>query len=184
MLTGSTNKTILWVAFQRLLATLILHFTVQNIIKRIKKNGEATTIMQHIGAPKKLNEREDERQLVAITRKDLFAKYGYIDLLWLRIHQINISGSRLIRYLKHVDFDSYFTAYKPALFEEDRKRRLPWAKERVNWAMGQWNSVDWSDKPRYTNKDYGGGASVLCNVGDRYHLQHIVPTRHNGAKTV
>ena len=111
----STKKTILWVAFQRLLAPLILHFTVQNIIKKIKKNGQPTT-MQHISAPKKLNERENERQLVAITRKDPFAKYGYIDLLQLWIYRINISGSTLIRYLKHVDFNSYFTAYKPALF--------------------------------------------------------------------
>jgi hypothetical protein len=78
--------------------------------------------MQHTGAPKKLNEREDKRQLIAITRKDPFATYDYINLLRLWIHQINISGSTLIRYLKHVDFDSYFTAYKPALFEEDRKQ--------------------------------------------------------------
>jgi ATP:corrinoid adenosyltransferase len=86
--------------------------------------------------------------------------------------------------LKHVGFGSYFAAHNPALSDENRKIRLRWAKERVNWTKEQWYSVVWSDESRYTVKGYGGGARVLRKVGERYHLQHIVPTTKWGKGSV
>ncbi|KAG2208431.1 hypothetical protein INT46_009632 [Mucor plumbeus] len=99
--------------------------------------------MQHIGSTKELIER-NERRLVAITRKNLFATYDCINLQ-LRIHQIDISRFTVTKYLTLVGVGSNFEAYKPALPEENRKRRLRWAKEQANWAMEQWGNVIWSD---------------------------------------
>jgi hypothetical protein len=86
--------------------------------------------------------------------------------------------------LKHVGFGFYFAAHKPALSDKNRKIRLRWAKERVDWTKKQWYSVVLSDESRYTVKGYGERARVLCKVGERYHLQHIVPTKKLGKGSV
>ena len=155
--------------------------TVQNIIKRIKEKGTPTP-EHHTGAPKKLNER-DIRQLQRIVRDDPFATYAQINSQ-SKDGQIDISRSTLIRYMKEIGFGSYFAAHKPKLSEENKKRRLRWAKERVNWTMEQWNSVVWSDESRFTVESYGGGARVFRKVGERYQPQHIVPTTKWGKGNV
>ncbi|KAG1452382.1 hypothetical protein G6F56_007834 [Rhizopus delemar] len=113
--------------------------TVQSIIKRIDEK-ETPLPARQPGAPKKLNER-DLRHLQAITRKDKFS---------IKIMQLSISRTTLITYIKESGFESYFAAHKLALTEENKKRRLHWAKERVNWTKDQWDGVVWSDESRFT----------------------------------
>ena len=86
--------------------------------------------------------------------------------------------------MKEIGFGSYFAAHKPKLSEENKKRRLRWAKERVNWTTEQWNSVVWLDEFRFTVEGYGGGTRVFRKVGERYQPQHIVPTTKWGKGSV
>ncbi|KAG1465276.1 hypothetical protein G6F56_004921 [Rhizopus delemar] len=132
--------------------------TVQSIIKRIDEK-ETPLPARQPGAPKKLNER-NLRHLQAITRKDPFASYERINSQ-LKLCDISISRTNLITYIKELGFGSYFAAHKPALTEENKKRRLRWAKERVNWTKEQWDGVVWSDESRFTVEGYDGGARVL-----------------------
>ena len=108
--------------------------TVQNIIKRIREKGTPST-EQHTGALKKLNER-DVRHLQRLVREDPFATYSQINSR-LKDARIDISRSTLVRYVKEIGFGSYFAAHKPKLSEENKNRRLCWAKERVNWTTEQ-----------------------------------------------
>lgn len=155
--------------------------TVQSIIKRIDEK-ETPLPARQPGAPKKLNER-DLRHLQAITRKDPFASYERINSQ-LKLCDISISRTTLITYIKELGFGSYFAAHKPALTEENKKRRLRWAKERVNWTKEQWDGVVWSDESRFTVEGYDGGARVLRKVGERYQAEHIKPTSKWGKGNV
>ncbi|KAG1474292.1 hypothetical protein G6F56_000444 [Rhizopus delemar] len=123
------------------------------------------------GVPKKLNER-DLRHLQAITRKDPFASNERINSQ-LKLCNISISHTTLITYIKELGFGFYFAAHKPAFTEENKKRRLRWAKERVNWTKEQCEGVVWSDESLFTVEGYDGGARVLRKIGERYQAEHI-----------
>lgn len=155
--------------------------TVQTIIKRIKNTGSPIP-KPRPGRPKKVNER-DLRRIEAITRKDPFASYNKI-ISELKVHQIDICRATLISYLKELGFGSYFSAHKPKLTEAHRKKRLRWAKERVNWTPEDWKRVVWSDESRFEVEGYQGGARVLRKVGERYEERHVVSTTKWGNGSV
>ncbi|CEG66592.1 hypothetical protein RMATCC62417_03139 [Rhizopus microsporus] len=83
-----------------------------------------------------------------------------------------------------MDFKSYFAAHKSYLTEENKKRRLRWVLDHVDWTQEQWESVIWSDESRFTVKGYDGGARVICKVGERYEARHVKPTTKWGHECV
>jgi transposase len=155
--------------------------TVQVVIERIRKTGTPVP-KPRPGRSKKLDER-DLRSLKTIMRSNPFASYNHVNSL-LKDHQINICRDTLIHYVKDLGFGSYFAAHKPRLSEENKKRRLRWAKERVNWSLDDWRRVVWSDESRFTVEGYYGGARVLRMVGERYEERHITPTTKWGKGSV
>lgn len=43
----------------------------------------------------------------------------------------------------------YQAKEKPLLTQKQKKKRLSWAKEHLNWTPRQWDSVIWSDESRF-----------------------------------
>lgn len=46
-------------------------------------------------------------------------------------------------------FASYWAANKPYICERNRKKRLAWAKDHLNWSKEQWHRVLWTDESPY-----------------------------------
>lgn len=50
------------------------------------------------------------------------------------------------RMASETGFDSYWQTKKPFISPENRKRRLAWAKEHLDWTDEDWQTVLWSDE--------------------------------------
>jgi transposase len=50
------------------------------------------------------------------------------------------------RIFEQTGFSSHFTIKKPMISENNKKIRLKWAKEHLNWTEEDWRSVLWSDE--------------------------------------
>lgn len=70
--------------------------------------------------------------------------------------------------MRNLGFGSYFAANKPALSEDNKKKRLRWAKEHDNWTEEQWRGVVWSDESHFTVEGNDGEARVIRKVCERY----------------
>lgn len=80
--------------------------------------------------------------------------------------------------MKDLEFASYFAAHKPKISAENQKKRLCWAKERVNWSVDDCRRVIWSDESRFTVQGYDGGVRVIRKVGERYQGRHVKPKKN------
>lgn len=70
--------------------------------------------------------------------------------------------------MRNLGFGSYFAANKPALSEDNKKKRLRWVKEHDNWTEKQWRGVVWSDESHFTVEGNDGEARVIRKVCKRY----------------
>ena len=61
-----------------------------------------------------------------------------------------------------------------------RKKRLAWAKDKVNWTTEQWMNVVWSDESRFKVLGSDGRIRVIRQVGERYHSSKVIKTKKFG----
>ena len=58
----------------------------------------------------------------------------------------DVSGTTVKNALEKEGFHRRIARVKPVLTEENRKIRLKWAREHLNWTRAQWDSVLWTDE--------------------------------------
>jgi transposase len=134
------------------------------------------------GRPKKLSQIS-VRALVRSVRANPFEPYRFHTEA-LENAGVNVSRDAIIRKLKEEGIGSFSPAMKPALTDKHKKRRLAWAKDKVDWTNEQWRSVIWSDESRFTVMGNDGGVRVLRKVNERYEERHIVSTVKFGKGSV
>jgi len=120
--------------------------TIVDCINRFKKTGTGVS-KKRTGRPKKLTAR-DRRTICRRFRKEPFVPFTAHNQQ-LKLAGINIHKQTLSKYAKDEGFRSYTPASVPMLSTVNKKKRLAWAKEKVNWTLEQWMNVIWSDESRF-----------------------------------
>jgi transposase len=116
------------------------------------------------GRPKKTSERDD-RAIVREVQKDRFVSAKQIKA------NLNLSGvhERTIRnrIREHGMYRSYWSAKKPFISKENRRKRLLWAQNHLHWTLDEWRSVLWSDESPFVLV-YSGKRRVWRRENERY----------------
>lgn len=147
--------------------------TIVDCINRWKKTGTGV-IKTRSGRPQKLSER-DQRTVVRSFREEPFIPFVAHNEK-LKAAGINIHPQTLIKYAAMNGFGSYSPAYVPKLTPNHMKRRLLWAKEKVNWTPEQWANVIWSDESKFNVQGSDGRVRVIRKEGERYHPDLVKQT--------
>ncbi|KAG2191814.1 hypothetical protein INT47_011938, partial [Mucor saturninus] len=144
---------------------------VQNAVGRVVQTGSFLK-RKSPGRPNSLNDYI-ARHLERIIRKEPFQIVGQISEE-LRLMDKPHAATTVRRWLKELGFKHYFPSLKPLLTDNQKERRLLWAREHVNWTYEQWKKVIWSDEPRFGIHDNDGFPHLLRKEGERYQSCHVL----------
>lgn len=98
------------------------------------------------GRIRKTTDRED-RQILRVVRNNRFCTTHDVKV---RLPHINLSLRSIRRRIHEVsDFSSYWCTRKPFINEVNRRRRVAWAREHLDWTREQWHKVLWTDESPY-----------------------------------
>jgi transposase len=98
------------------------------------------------GRPRKTTKTDDQHIVIAMKRKRDITAAKIKEDLGLNIHEQTVRN----RIRESGEFQSYWTMKKPWVSEKNRKKRLQWAQEHLNWTEKDWRSVIWSDESPFT----------------------------------
>ncbi|CEP09788.1 hypothetical protein [Parasitella parasitica] len=87
---------------------------------------------------------------------------------------ISIHPQTLSIYARRKGFGSYNPASLPMLKPSQIKKRLAWAREKVNWTPEQWRSVIWSDESKFNVNGSDGRIRVIRKEGERFSPDHVI----------
>lgn len=155
--------------------------TVAKCIERIKTTNTAIP-KKKPGRSKKLSDTA-VRSLLRNVKKAPFEPIRSHNEI-LRLAGIDISIPTLTKYLEDNGYGSYVPAKKPRLTDEHKRKRLAWAKARLDWSFDKWSSVMWSDESRFTVTGNDAGARVIRKQGERYKESNILQTDKFGKGSV
>ena len=65
---------------------------------------------------------------------------------------------------------------KPKVSEKQRKARIAWAKEHLNWTSEDWDKVIFSDESTFTIQNHAGNNFVRRRPHEAFSPQCILPT--------
>ena len=65
---------------------------------------------------------------------------------------------------------------KPKVSEKQRKARIAWAKEHLNWTSEDWDKVIFSDESTFTIQNHAGNNFVRKRPHEAFSPQCILPT--------
>ena len=144
--------------------------TVRRCIDRYEKTGTGV-IQKRKGRPLKLSER-DMRAVAHSFRQQPTASFVE-HTACLKTVGIDLSRKTLSVYADRLGFGSYIPALVPKLEPSHIKKRLAWAKEKVEWTAEQWSNVIWSDESKFNLNGSDGRVRVIRKKGERFSPNHV-----------
>lgn len=120
---------------------------VSKILKRHRETG-LTTPRPRSGRPKKTTERHD-RYLLRLCRNGRTRPSSQLRADWMRFTNVPVT-TRLVNYrLLNAGYLARRPVRKPLLQQRHRQARLAWARGHLNWRVGHWEHVVFSDESRF-----------------------------------
>jgi len=144
--------------------------TIEAIISRFENKGDCHR-EQSPGRKRKTNERTDRRILREV-KKDPFITAHEIQAN-LQLSEISVDTIR--RRIREHEMQSYWAARKPYISETNRKKRLQWAHDHIDWTGMDWEQVLWSDESPFC-LSFSASQRVWRYHNSRYEPQNIIPT--------
>jgi hypothetical protein len=86
--------------------------------------------------------------------------------------------------LNHFGLFGRRPAKKPLISVKNRKRRIAFAKEHLNWTTEQWKNVLWSDESKFNLFSSDGIRYVRRPINSRYQPKYTVPTVKHGGGSI
>lgn len=158
---------------RQVVSALIKRFNIRGVVSDKKKCGR----------PRKTTARQD-RTIVKIVMKDPFKSSNQIKTVLKAQGLDNISARSIRRRLVDAKLFSRRPAKKPLLSLKNRKARLKFAKEHLNWTMEEWKRVCFSDESKYNLFNSDGIQRVRRPVGHRLDPRFTRPTVKHGGGSV
>lgn len=150
--------------------------TVKSIISRFENEGDCHR-GQSSGRKRKTNERTN-RHILREVQKNPFTTANEIKV---NVQLDEISDRTICRRIHEHGIQSYWAARKPYISEVNRRRRLQWAHDHIDWTVEDWEKILWSDESPFL-LSFSGSQRVWRNHNARYEPQNIIPTVKHDAK--
>lgn len=145
--------------------------TVQSIIQHYKKNGN-TSCLKKTGRPRITSEAEN-RILKKIIKKNRRARAGELTVHWRDMIDKDVSVDTCKRVLKRMGYGFYTAKEKPLLTALQKKKRLKFARDHLNWTSDQWRSIIWSDESKFEVTVGDERKKVVRNKHEAFHTDCI-----------
>ncbi|KAG1166703.1 hypothetical protein G6F36_012840 [Rhizopus arrhizus] len=132
------------------------------------------------GRPKALTKREQQHLVRAITADGLENAVQAQQSLEQNLGK-SVSVDTVRRALKDAGLVSFVKLKKPLINERNRKRRLQWARQHIDWTVNDWMNVIWSDETK-VNRFGSDGKSYAWKVPGKPLKKHQVreTVKHGG----
>ena len=126
----------------------ILEVDERTVSRNFKRISTENTYERKKGSgnQRRTNDREDQ-MIIREVRRNRFTTSKEIKQ---NLPHMNISRQTIRRRINEVsDFRCHFQSRKPMVSETNRRRRIAWCTEHLNWTVEQWAKVLWSDESPY-----------------------------------
>jgi transposase len=153
--------------------------TVSKIIRRYKARGTISPIKRGGHARKTTPQLDRLIKRSAMTHPRWSASKILAD-----VGHPNISRSTIKRRLTEFGLPARRPARKPYVSVKNRKLRVKFAQEHLNWTTDQWRKVLWSDESKFNLFSSDGIKYVRRPIGQRYNPKFMVPTVKHGGGSV
>jgi len=135
------------------------------------------------GRPRKTTPSEDK--YIALTSKrnrrltapDIAAQTN----MW---HDLALSTSTVQRRLREASLFGRVAIKKPLLRQQNKRKRLQWARDHKNWSRQQWDTVLWSDESKFEIFGCHRRVFVRRSPGEQMLDQCVIPTVKHGGGSV
>ena len=120
------------------------------ILQTIRKFDQLHIVTTKPGAgrPQKVTRREKRLIKLQQLRDDTFSLPDLVRYARTNLN-LSISTSTISRILRDYDMISYIAPRKPRITPTQRRDRLQWCYEYLNWSMEEWSNVIFSDESNY-----------------------------------
>jgi hypothetical protein len=139
---------------------------VFDVVKQFKSSG-STNPGKSPGRPRKTSKRADSmlRRIVIggkrhVTTAELTKDWS---------DTIGVSVGTCRRRLHKMGFSYYKPKDKPLITNKQKKNRLSWAREHLNWSLEQWNHVVFSDESKFSVCYGDHRNTVIRNKKEAFH---------------
>lgn len=153
--------------------------TVSRIIKLYKDSGK-TEVKSRSGRPRKTDTRIDR----LICRKSKNNRFLTANDIQASLSNVNISTSTIRRRLCENNLFGRIAKKKPLISERNRRIRLAWAKEKVNWSTAQWKLVLFTDESKIVRFSRAGRVFVRRSFAEKYKIICTRPTVQGGGDSL
>jgi hypothetical protein len=111
----------------------------------VSRSEQPVTPRKRKGRPPCLTEEQVNELEVFICSSQTGRLMSYLQLSMTFSH-FGVSEYAIRRALQKRGFHRYVARQKPPLSETNKRKRLQWAQEHVNWTREQWSLILWSDE--------------------------------------
>lgn len=123
--------------------------TISAFKKKYEQTGELGR-KKGSGRPRKTTKRQDRnviREMLKnrkVTAKEIINEVG-----------LGVSQRTVRRRLNEKGYSSFFQRKRPFINKRNRRKRVKWARDHLNWTDDDWDKVLWSDESPYTFRYQG-----------------------------
>ncbi|KAG1490974.1 hypothetical protein G6F53_013169 [Rhizopus delemar] len=150
--------------------------TVQNVRKTIK--NEVNSIKA--GRPKLLSNRDDQYLVRLVTVKGQENAVEARNTLENDLQKV-VSAQTVRRSLRRSGLTSFVKPQKPLLSEVNRRKRLDWALNHVDWTIEDWKRVIWSDETKVNRFGSDGKVYAWKQPNEKLKRRYVKQTvKHGG----
>lgn len=153
--------------------------TIYNVFQRYRQRGSIQTAKRP-GRPRKLTDR-DLRELGRIIQH--LRKMKAPEICNLMLKEVS---TRTIRQKAHemVFFFSRVAAKKPFINEDQRKRRLTFARDHQHWTINNWKKVIWTNESSFEIGKQYQQVMVWRTTREKVKSSCLVPTFKSGRSSI
>lgn len=156
--------------------------SVTNLLKRFRERNNVQN-KPRSGRPKVTTERDD-KILVRMSKRDPRKTAVELNETIQKEHAVKCSVSTTKRRLCKAGLFGRRPAKKPLISVKNRKARLKFAKDHLNWTSKEWSKVLWSDESKFMVFESDGIKYVRRPEGQRFNPKYQLPTVKHGGGSV
>ena len=152
-----------------------LQITQSAVSKILKRYRETGNYRRRPGqGRKRCTSAADDRFLVLQSLRNRSLTSTYLRNELLNVRQVNVSSKTVKRRLRDADLKSRRPVKVPRLSQNDKRRRLQFARAHVNWTIEQWKNILFTDETRIQLWKPDGRNYVYRRVGERYASCNLI----------
>lgn len=157
--------------------------TVRNTCKLLQETGGLED-GRHRSGRYRLTSTRTDRVIHRMSEADRWLTATDIQRRMLTDYRLQLSLATVKRRLCCFGLHGRVARRKPLISQQNRRRRLQWAKEHRQWTAEDWSRVIWTDESRFSRLDSSVRAYVRRRVGEELNQRCVAGTVRGGGGSV